>query len=64
MRGKRNIDRNTRKFISIPDTQIRIFGKPNVQDHRRMAVLLARGKDIEEAKEKVNQMYNSLKIEI
>ena len=55
---------NLDKVLSIPDTQIRIFGKPNVQDHRRMAVLLARGKDIEEAKEKVNQMYNSLKIEI
>lgn len=55
---------NLDNVLSIPDTQIRIFGKPNVQDHRRMAVLLARGKDIEEAKEKVNQMYNSLKIEI
>ena len=28
---------NLDKVLSIPDTQIRIFGKPNVQDHRRMA---------------------------
>jgi len=29
-----------------------------------MAVLLARGTSIEEAKEKVNKMYNALKVEI
>lgn len=56
--------KNIDKVLSIPDSQIRIFGKPEVHDHRRMAVLLARGKDIDEAKEKVNQMYDALKIEI
>ena len=50
--------------LALPDTSIRIFGKPDVHDHRRMAVLLARGASVEEAREKVNQMYGKLKIEI
>lgn len=50
--------------LALPDTSIRIFGKPDVHDHRRMAVLLARGASVEEAREKVNQMYSKLKIEI
>ena len=55
---------NLEEVLAMPDTQIRIFGKPEVHDHRRMAVLLARGASIEEAKEKVNKMYNALKVEI
>ncbi|MCQ2975302.1 MAG: formate-dependent phosphoribosylglycinamide formyltransferase [Bacteroidales bacterium] len=55
---------NLEDVLSLPDTQIRIFGKPEVHDHRRMAVLLARGASIEEAREKVKQMYTKLKIEI
>lgn len=55
---------NLEEVLAMPDTQIRIFGKPEVHDHRRMAVLLARGTSIEEAKEKVNKMYNALKVEI
>jgi len=55
---------NIEDALSISDTQIRIFGKPEVHDHRRMAVLLARGENIEEAKEKVRKMYSALKIEI
>jgi len=54
---------NLEEVLAIPDTQIRIFGKPEVRDHRRMAVLLARGATVEEAKEKVRKMYESLKID-
>ncbi|MBO7626163.1 MAG: ATP-grasp domain-containing protein, partial [Paludibacteraceae bacterium] len=50
--------------LSLPDTQIRIFGKPEVHGKRRMAVILARGKNIEEAKEKTFTAYNSLKVEL
>lgn len=42
--------------LSIPDTSIRIFGKPEVSGHRRMAVLLARGNSVEEARQKVQDM--------
>lgn len=54
---------NLEEVLAIPDTQMRIFGKPEVHDHRRMAVLLARGNSIEEAKEKVRKMYDKLVIE-
>ena len=43
-----NIDNALRQ----PDTQIRLFGKPEVQGQRRMGVALARGADIDEAKSK------------
>lgn len=55
---------NLEEALNIPDTQIRIFGKPEVHDHRRMAVLLARGTDINDARRKVQEMYSKLKIEI
>jgi len=35
-----------------PDTALRLFGKPEVRGRRRMAVTLARGADIEEARAK------------
>ncbi|MCR4558832.1 MAG: formate-dependent phosphoribosylglycinamide formyltransferase [Bacteroidales bacterium] len=50
--------------LSIPDTSIRIFGKPEVSGHRRMAVLLARGNSVEEARQKVQEMAKKIKIQI
>ncbi len=41
--------------LAQPDTQIRLFGKPEVKGERRMGVCLARGASIEEAREKANQ---------
>lgn len=41
--------------LSETDTQVRLFGKPNVNGERRMGVCLARGKSIEEAREKANR---------
>ena len=43
---------NLDKFLAQPDTQIRIFGKPYVHGHRRMAVLLSRGPDVDEERRK------------
>ena len=40
------------KALEAPDTQLRLFGKPEVKGKRRMGVALARGTDIENAKEK------------
>jgi len=36
--------------LAQPDTQLRLFGKPEVKGRRRMGVCLARGKTIDEAK--------------
>jgi phosphoribosylglycinamide formyltransferase 2 len=38
--------------LAQPDTMLRIFGKPEVKGQRRMAVTLARGESIEEARAK------------
>jgi len=40
------------KALAQPDTQLRLFGKPEVSGHRRMGVLLARAESIEVALEK------------
>lgn len=45
-------------------TQMRIFGKPEVQGHRRMAVILATDTTVEAAKEKAERAYNKLKINL
>ena len=55
---------NLENVLSEPDTQMRIFGKPEVHGHRRMAVLLARGKDIAEAREKTGRAYAKLQIDL
>jgi phosphoribosylglycinamide formyltransferase 2 len=41
--------------LSEPDTQIRLFGKPEVKGERRMGVCLARGFTIDEARDKANR---------
>ncbi len=41
--------------LSEPDTQLRLFGKPEVQGERRMGVCLAKGATIEEARSKANK---------
>ena len=40
--------------LSAPDTQVRLFGKPEVNGERRMGVCLARGATIAEARAKAN----------
>lgn len=40
------------RALSSPDTQLRLFGKPEVRGERRLGVALALGKSIEEAKAK------------
>jgi phosphoribosylglycinamide formyltransferase 2 len=41
--------------LSEPDTQLRLFGKPEVNGERRMGVCLAKGNTIEEARAKANR---------
>lgn len=36
--------------LSVPGTQVRLFGKPEVSGHRRMGVTLAKGSTVEEAR--------------
>lgn len=40
--------------LSQPNTQVRLFGKPEIDGERRMGVCLARGNSVEEARKKAN----------
>lgn len=46
--------------LSIPDVQIRLFGKPEVHGHRRMGVVLAKADSIEKALSKAEEAYSHL----
>ncbi|QWP76183.1 formate-dependent phosphoribosylglycinamide formyltransferase [Lysobacter sp. K5869] len=46
------------------DTQLRLFGKPRVEGHRRVAVTLALGTDIDEARAKAREAAAQLRIEL
>jgi phosphoribosylglycinamide formyltransferase 2 len=43
-----------------PDTQLRLFGKPEVNGERRMGVCLAKGETIEEARRKANEAVGKI----
>lgn len=53
---------NLENVLAQPDTQMRIFGKPEVHGHRRMAVLLARGASVEDARTKTGRAMDALEI--
>ena len=55
---------NLTEVLSEADTSIKIFGKGPLRGHRRLGVLLARGKDTQEALDKVMRMREKLKVEL
>ncbi|MDF7641046.1 formate-dependent phosphoribosylglycinamide formyltransferase [Bifidobacterium sp. ESL0784] len=55
---------NVPRALSQPDTGLRIFGKPEVHGHRRMAVALAIGKDETEARSKTTNVTDALDITV
>ena len=56
--------KNVEKVLSEPDTAMRIFGKGELNGHRRLGVMLARGKDTDEALKKVFAMREKLEVEL
>ena len=50
------------KALQQPDTQLRLFGKPEVAGKRRMGVALARGNDLEEALQKARTASGAVEI--
>jgi phosphoribosylglycinamide formyltransferase 2 len=50
--------------LSIPDTQLRLFGKPEVSGTRRMGVALATGETIEQAKQIAIKCSKAVTIEL
>lgn len=51
---------NLEKALGEVDTQIRLFGKPEVVGKRRMGVALARGEDINQAREKAKRASSAI----
>ncbi|WP_274650545.1 formate-dependent phosphoribosylglycinamide formyltransferase [Paenibacillus humicola] len=49
--------------LALPNTQVRVFGKPVTKPGRRMAVALSTAGDVEQARELAAQAAASLKIE-
>lgn len=47
--------------LAQPDTQLRLFGKPEVNGERRMGVCLAKGNSIREARNKANEAAGKIK---
>jgi phosphoribosylglycinamide formyltransferase 2 len=50
--------------LAEADTQLRLFGKPEVSGKRRMGVALARGEDIEQAREKASKAASAVTTEL
>ena len=55
---------NLDKVLEQPDTQLRLFGKPEVHGHRRMGVLLARAESTDEARIKTAVMLEDLQVDL
>ena len=55
---------NLEKVLREPGVQMRIFGKPSVKGHRRMAVILATDETVAAARAKAERAYKALKINV
>ena len=55
---------NLNEVLAQPDTQLRLFGKPEVSGRRRMGVVLARDETVEKALVKAKQGSEKVKIEM
>lgn len=55
---------NLDKVLEEPGTQMRIFGKPEVVGHRRMAVILATDDSVEAARAKAERAYDKLVVKV
>jgi phosphoribosylglycinamide formyltransferase 2 len=47
--------------LSVPDSDLRLFGKPEAYKRRRMGVALARGGDIAEARARATECASRIK---
>ena len=48
------------RALEEPDTQLRLFGKPELKGKRRMGVTLARGENVEQARDKARRAATAL----
>jgi phosphoribosylglycinamide formyltransferase 2 len=55
---------NLAQALMQPDTDLRIFGKPEVQGERRMGVALALGDNVDQAKQKALDVIAKIKVDV
>ncbi len=55
---------NLEEALAEPDTQLRLFGKPEVAGSRRMGVALAQGDNIEQARDKANKCSSAVNVKL
>lgn len=55
---------NLTQALAEPDTDLKLFGKPEVRGSRRLGVALALGQDIEQARAKARNVVATVKVEL
>jgi phosphoribosylglycinamide formyltransferase 2 len=50
--------------LAVPTAQVRLFGKPSVAGRRRVAVTVARGADVAQARERARGAAAALSVEL
>lgn len=55
---------NIGEVLKDADTQVRLFGKPEVKGERRMGVCLARANSVEEARKKANKASGAIVVKL
>jgi phosphoribosylglycinamide formyltransferase 2 len=56
--------KNLEQVLVEPDTSMRLFGKGEVDGHRRLGVILARDESVEAARAKAERAYQKLEVEL
>ena len=54
--------RTVAEALAVPESQLRIFGKPECRGHRRLAVAVATGESAEMAKERAWQVAGAIRL--
>lgn len=55
---------NLEEVLKESGVQMRIFGKPEIKEHRRMGVILATDNTLEEARAKAERAYSALRVNV
>lgn len=53
---------NLQQALATPDTELRLFGKPEIHGRRRMGVALALGEDIDDARQKARACAQNIDV--
>lgn len=55
---------NLEAALAEPDTKLFLFGKPEVAGHRRLGVAVARGANVDDAREKATRAMEAVQVEL